>query len=182
MVVAGRFDKVRPPAASEAVRQDHPGRALRADRRRPHDAGAGAGPAAGAAAGFPDHKPRDATRKMRRRCRRSRPTVSPSTTRSTGPRARPGSILSNSLATNLAMWDAPGARARPLVPGAALRPARPRRDRGAGRPLPLRPADRRRGGADGRARRSKRRISAGCRWAAPPRSGSPSNIRIGSTG
>ena len=53
MVVAGRFDKVRPPAASEQFAQTIPGRPLRADRRRAHDAGAGAGPAAGAAAGFP---------------------------------------------------------------------------------------------------------------------------------
>ena len=52
-----------------------------------------------------------------------------------GPEGAPWLVFSNSLATNLAMWDAPGARARPLVPGAALRPARPRRDRGAGRPL-----------------------------------------------
>ena len=51
-----------------------------------------------------------------------------------GPENAPWLIFSNSLATNLHMWDPQADDAEERIPHAALRPARPRRDRGhAGR-------------------------------------------------
>ena len=55
-----------------------------------------------------------------------------------GPEGAPWLILSNSLATNLHMWDPQAAELSKSLPRAALRPARPRRHRCARRPLHLR--------------------------------------------
>ena len=69
-----------------------------------------------------------------------------------------------------------GGGAERLVPRAALRPARPWRHRRAGRPLSrsIRCSPTR--SVCSTPCRSRRRISPACRWAAPPRSASPSVI------
>ena len=59
------------------------------------------------------------------------------------------------------MWDDQVAALEERVPHPALRPARPRRHRRARRQVLVRHAHRRRDRADGRARRSSARISAG---------------------
>ena len=67
---------------------------------------------------------------------KSRPTESTSTTRSTGRKGAPWLVFSNSLATDLTMWDEQAAERSTAASRAALRSARPRRDRRAFRPLP----------------------------------------------
>ena len=61
-----------------------------------------------------------------------------------GPEGAPWLIFSNSLATNLTMWDDQARELKQRVPRAALRPARAWRHRGDRRPLQLRAADGRR--------------------------------------
>ena len=98
-----------------------------------------------------------------------------------GPEGAPWLVLSNSLATNLAMWEH---QAREL--GGSFRVLRyDQRGHGeteapAGRyAFDLLIAD---AVALMDALAIKRRISAGCRWAAPPRWASPRSIPTGSTG
>ena len=68
-----------------------------------------------------------------------------------GPEGAPWIIFSNSLITNLSMWDDQAARAQERLPHPALRPARPRRHRRAGRQVLVRYAHPGRDRADGRA-------------------------------
>ncbi len=60
-----------------------------------------------------------------------------------GPASAPVVTLSHSLAADLSMWDPQMADAHRALPRAALRHARPRRHRRAGRGLHARPACRR---------------------------------------
>ena len=69
-----------------------------------------------------------------------------------GPESAPWLVLSNSLMTNLSMWDDQVAELKQSLPHPALRPARPWRHAGDRGPLQLRPSGRRRGGAARRAR------------------------------
>src|SRR5262249_44796623 len=92
-----------------AIRADDTRRALRADRRGAHDAGAGAGCAARAAAGL---SPRaDSIHGAATRPLKEIPVMKIKANgisinyQLDGPQGAPWLVLSNSLATNLTMWD-----------------------------------------------------------------------------
>src|SRR5262249_6646593 len=96
-----------PARRQRAVRQEHPRRALRADRRRAHDAGAGFDPIARAARGFSRGADRGPAA---RRLKGGEPMKAKASGISInyevdGPAGAPWLILSNSLATKLSMWD-----------------------------------------------------------------------------
>ena len=184
MVVAGRFDKVRPHAGSEQFAQTIAGarfELIDAVHMMPAQAPAPLlalledflGSLTGARAPTDE---RDAVT-MKSQSQRHRHQLP-------GRRAGGRALAGPEQLARDQSFDVgrPGARARPHVPGAALRPARARRDRGAGRPLQLRSADRRRRGADGCALDQEgafRRAVDGRRHRARPRRDS---IRNGSTG
>ena len=98
-----------------------------------------------------------------------------------GKRGAPWVVFSNSLATNLSMWDDQAAALADKLPHPALRPARPRRHRRARRQVQLRPAGRRRDRsvrrAGDRARAFRRHVDG----RHDRRSRSPSSIPTGST-
>ena len=185
MVVAGRFDQVRPPAASEQFARDHSQCALRVDRRRAHDAGAGGGRAARAVGGFPGrairiHAGRTAGQGVNAmKLKANGITINYQVD---GPEGAPWLVFSNSLATNLTMWDEQAPCARAAVSRAAVRSARTRRHRRARRPLQLRDAAGRRHCAAGRARDPEgafRRAVDGRRHRARPGGGPPRPARPG---
>ena len=139
MVVAGRFDQVRPPAASEQFAQTIPGarfELIDAVHMMPAQAaGALLALARGLSAGASGIR-RPAARELRRstamKIKANGITINYQVD---GPDGAPWLIFSNSLATNLTMWDDQARELKQRVPRAALRSARARRHRGARRSL-----------------------------------------------
>ena len=78
--------------------------------------------------------------------------------RLTGAAGRPVVMLSHSLGLDHGMWDPQAVGSRAALPGAALRPARTRRERCAGRRVQHRAARPRRAGARRCARRADLRV------------------------
>src|SRR5262245_18583290 len=97
-----------PAGRQRDVRQDHSQYALRADRRRAHDAGASARPAAGVAPGFSRQatlSPNHSNARVEEVAMKVKTNGITINYQIDGPDNAPCLIFSNSLVTNLAMWD-----------------------------------------------------------------------------